>query len=126
MFTYSQSGEIESGQVLLQVKASDRLRLLRDQQTIALAVNREDLKLWIREPDPVILVVYDGGSERAYWEYVQARFEEQRTVELYRGQGHVTVHIPTTNRLNRQAIRTFARFRDQVQAQITGRIRHYV
>jgi hypothetical protein len=125
MFTYTESGEIENGRVLLQVKGSDHVRRLKDQKTIALAISQEDLKLWLREPDPVILVLYDGTSDRAHWLYVQACFEAQRSIDLFRGQGKITVHIPTSNRLDRRAIRALARYREQVQAQITGRIRHH-
>lgn len=124
MFTYNLRGEAESGRILLQVKATDRLGVLRDQKTIAISLSREDLKLWLREPDPVMLVVYDGKHDAAYWLYVQAHFEVTRPIGLFTASGKIVVHIPRSNRMNRQAVKKFAEFRDKVLAQVAGRIRH--
>ena len=125
MFTYNAKGEVEGGWVLMQVKATDHLRLLADRKTLAVSLDREDLKLWLREPDPLILVVYDGTADKAFWLYVQAYFEMKRPIDLFTAPGRVTVRIPTSNRLNRRAIQRFADYRDHVQAQIQGRIRHH-
>lgn len=124
MFTYNQSGEVESGRVLFQVKATDDLKLLADGSTISFRIERSDLKRWLREPDPLILVVYDGKHDRAFWLYVQAYFEVKRRMDLFTSPGRVTVHIPMANRLNQRAINRFARYRDNVLTQIEGRIRH--
>ena len=126
MFTYNSQGEVEGGWVLMQVKATDHLRLLADGKTLALALDRADLQLWLREPDPVILVVYDAAGDRAFWLYVQAYFEVKRPINLFTAPGRVTVRIPTSNRLNQRAVQRFADYRNQVQAQIEGRIRHHV
>ena len=126
LFTYNARGEVENGQILVQVKATDALPLLKDGQTIAFSIARADLQYWLRETDPIILIVFDGQRDSAFWLYVQAYFESVRPLDLFTAPGHVTVHIPTTNRLNRRAVRRFARFRDQVLEQTEGRVRHYV
>jgi hypothetical protein len=66
MRTYGDGGEVESGHVLFQVKATDSLQLHKDEQTIAVRVEVADLKAWQDEWMPVILVVYDGRSDNAY------------------------------------------------------------
>ena len=60
MATFSDAGEYEPGNVYIQVKATDRLPQLAQGKTIAWSVSRRDLKLWLAETYPVILVVYDG------------------------------------------------------------------
>lgn len=70
MLTYNDEGEVENGHVLFQVKATDSLQVLRDGQSIAFRVDVADLKLWQDEWMPVILVVYDGRHDKAYWLYV--------------------------------------------------------
>ena len=125
MFTYNERGEVENGRILFQVKATDVLPRLRDGQRLAFPLARGDLQHWLREPDPIILVLYDGRKDQAYWLYVQAYFETVRPLDLFTGPGRVTVHIPTSNRLNRRAMHRFRRFRDEVLAQTEGRIRHY-
>jgi Domain of unknown function (DUF4365) len=70
MLTYSNDGEVESGHVLFQVKATDGLQTLRDEAVIACRVEVADLKAWQDEWMPVILIVYDGHGDRAFWLYV--------------------------------------------------------
>jgi Domain of unknown function (DUF4365) len=61
MTTYDRNGEVENGEVLYQLKATDRLKRTADGQTILFRVARADLRSWLGEPMPVILVVYDAG-----------------------------------------------------------------
>jgi len=67
MLTYSNDGEVESGQVLFQVKATDSLRTLGHEVTIACRVQVADLKAWQDEWLPVILIVFVGYGDRSYW-----------------------------------------------------------
>src|SRR6185437_14889557 len=58
MSTYrDDTGEFEPGLIFIQVKATDRLPQLADGRTIPWLVSRRDLKLWLAEKYPVILVV---------------------------------------------------------------------
>jgi hypothetical protein len=72
MSTYNAQGEIEGGIVFFQVKATDHLPVLADGKAIAWSISRRDLRLWFNEAYPVILVVYAGPDDRAYWLHVQA------------------------------------------------------
>ena len=72
--TYNANGEVENGDVRLQVKATDFLRYRRDGQSSSFRVEAVDLHLWLREIMPVSLIVYDALREDAYWLYVQAYF----------------------------------------------------
>ena len=65
--TYDANGEVENGLIYAQLKATDHLDVLRNGQTIAFPVKRADLELWLREPMPYILVVYDAQADAAYW-----------------------------------------------------------
>lgn len=126
MTTYNECGEVEPGRVVLQVKATDHLAVLRDEKTVSVPIERQDLKLWLRENDPVILVVYDGVKDRAYWLYMQAYFQGKRTVDLFAASRGVSLHVPMSNRLDRRSIRRFRLFRDQVYGQILSQVRHHV
>jgi hypothetical protein len=57
MATYTALGEIEPGLAFFQVKATDHLPLLKDGRTISWPVSRRDLKLWLHESYPVVLIV---------------------------------------------------------------------
>jgi hypothetical protein len=119
MATYSDTGEFEPGAVYIQVKATDQVRQLADGRTIPWSVSRRDLRLWLAETYPVILVVYDGPRDRAFWLYIQAYFAD-RTPQLFAGGGTVRVHIPMSQRLNPRAIRAIARAKNALQARLRG------
>ena len=123
--TYSAGGEIENGQVYVQLKATDHLRLRGDQPTIAFSVRRADLELWLREPFPCILIVYDARADVAYWLYLQAYFGQLANFRLAEAGETVTVYLPRENVVDEAAIRRFARYRDDVLAQMRGVIHHY-
>jgi hypothetical protein len=111
MTTFGEEGKVDPGQVRIQVKATDQLNVRQDVGTTSIRVDRRDLRLWIREIDPVVLVVYDAQGDRAFWLYMQP-YLEQRSRRGYFGDGKITVRIPTKNRVNRRAIKQFARWRD--------------
>ena len=112
--------------IFIQVKATDTLPLLADGERIAFSVSEIDLALWLREPMPVILVLYDAQMNVAYWLYVQAYFERQQ-----RGRpGSVspirrtrTVYLNRSAPFDQDAVRTIARYWDAVLAQVRG-VRH--
>src|SRR5262249_28670546 len=112
MLTYSEQGEVENGHVLFQVKATESLQVLKEGTTIACRVEVADLKSWQEEWMPVILVVYEGKTDRAYWLYVQKYVDEKNVSgeDLLADQDRVTVRIPMKNRLNQKAVETFRQF----------------
>ena len=115
MLTNTDDGEIEVGQVLFQVKATDSLQVVGDGQDIACRIEVADLNSWRDECMPVILVLYDGQDDRAYWLYVQEYFDDSTGCgeDRLMDQDSVTVRIPKKNRLGRKAIERFRHFRDQ-------------
>lgn len=80
--TFDREGYVETGQVLIQVKASDNLRTAPNAGTVAVSVRRADLERWLNETMPVILMVYDAPGDVAYWSYLQAYFRERQEFAL--------------------------------------------
>jgi Domain of unknown function (DUF4365) len=113
--TFDVNGQMESGDIRAQVKATDRLPLLTGQEIIPWRIDSADLRHWLYEPTPVFLVIYHAIADKAYWLNVQDYFERRRS-ELGRMGQTVTLHIPLTNVLNDPAVKDFARYRDEVQA----------
>ena len=119
--TRFESGDVESGDILLQLKATDNLHVLRDGATITFTVSRKHVELWRREVMPVILIVYDATSETAYWLYTQ-RYFHSPAFRLTVRQQWVDVHIPKVNVINREAMRTFRQFKNSVVQRMEGGI----
>lgn len=122
--TYDRRGQVEGGRILLQVKATDQLQVLSGGELIAFRVETADLRLWLGEPMPVILVVYDPANEVAYWLYVQAYFASRLDFDLAHAGKTVTLRIPRRNVLDQSAMKRFAGFRDAILAQVTKVIHH--
>jgi hypothetical protein len=120
MATYSDIGEFEPGMIYIQVKATDRLPRIADGNTISWPVSRRDLKLWLQETYPVILVVYHGQEDKAYWIHVQAYISQHRTPQLFGGGDTISTHIPIGSRINPRAIRAIARCKNDIHKQIRG------
>ncbi|UBF24533.1 DUF4365 domain-containing protein [Kovacikia minuta CCNUW1] len=125
IFTYSASGEIENGQIYVQLKATDSLEVLADRETIPFSLKRSDLELWLKEPMPYILIVYDAQADMAYWLYLQAYFENQPGFDLSQIGETATVHLRKANIVNQAAIRKFAEYKQDILAQLQEVIRHH-
>ena len=126
MFTYNEHGEIENGHVQLQLKATDKPRLLKDGKSIAITIEQAHINSWQWEPFPIILVVFDARRRgRAFWLYVQNNIETSGMGTVDEDKGTVTFHIPVANRVDSAAIERFRRFRDRILSQVKGVIRHH-
>ena len=124
IFSYDAQGEIENGQIYIQLKATDSLITLADQKTISFTLTRSDLELWLFEPMPCILIIYDAQTSQAYWLYLQAYFENLEGFDFLKIRESITVRLPKDNMLNQQAIKKFAKFKKNVLNQLQGVIRH--
>jgi hypothetical protein len=124
LFTYDKQGECEPGNVFLQLKATDRLKLIASGERLAQRLDRADLLAWLEETMPVILVVYDGKADVAYWLYVQAHFEKQAGFDPTRVGEQLTVHVQRANVLDQAAMRRFAHFRERICSQTRKVVRH--
>ena len=111
--TFKQTGEIEPGSILVQLKATDGLALRAKQIFIPFRLERADLVLWLSEMMPVILVIFDAKKTKAYWLCVQEYFEELKDFNLFTAGKTITVHVPVANRVNLRAMRRVAMLRDQ-------------
>jgi hypothetical protein len=117
LHTFDRSGQVQAGEILLQLKATDRLRVRPGATTVPFRVERSDLIRWLAEPFPVILIVYDARKDIASWLYVQSYFRRLKGFSLFTAGETVTIQLPVANIVTRTAVRKFARFRDFVVAQ---------
>ncbi len=102
--TYDEDGYLEDGDVLFQIKATDRLDKFRRKDSITYEIDIVHYNLWIRARMPVFLILYDAQERRAYWLYVQAYFAENPRRRPKGGVKSVTVRIPLANELTEDAV----------------------
>ncbi len=119
--SFNARGEVEAGYVFFQLKATDDLPLLADGKTISWPISRRDLLLWLDEACPVILVVYDGTRDRAFWLDIQAYFAGRPSAGLFLAGQTINVHFRLSDRLNRRALREIIRRKNAARPRPTGR-----
>jgi Domain of unknown function (DUF4365) len=105
--TYTPRGEVESGAIWVQVKATDHPQQLRGQPALAVRVHRKDVLAWIREVQPVILVVYDARADMAYWLHVPSELHGGKLFEATRTGPTLTLHLPFAQVVNEEAVNLF-------------------
>ena len=110
MTTFNRRGEIENGDVRLQIKATDSIKMDARRTAIAVRVEWRDMVYWLNEPLPVILVIYDAKSDRAWWIYLNQALREEGREGLMTAK--LTISIPLANVLNTDAVLQFGKFRD--------------
>ena len=127
VYTYTDDGEIENGNIYLQLKATDHLHVVNNGQAISFPLNKKDLETWLKEPLPAILIIYDAVNDCAYWLYLQAYFEGIADFDINHVNQSYTIHIPVDQRVDIASMKQFAQFKQQVLTQIhQQRIQHAV
>src|SRR5580765_6452347 len=69
--TYDRRGYIETGHLKVQVKATERLKGVSGGRAFVFRLMTADVNLWCRESTPVLLILYEARTRRAYWLYIQ-------------------------------------------------------
>jgi hypothetical protein len=123
MFTFDDQGYAEEGYVGIQLKATDSPTYTAD--GIAFDVDVRDYNLWMREPMPVFLVVYDAPADRAYWLYVQHYFDSNPSRRPAEGARTFRVQIPGTNRVGMAFIRYARERKADVAQQARARVKYH-
>jgi Domain of unknown function (DUF4365) len=101
--TFSDSGDVEPGEIKFQVKSSDAPQRSADGSFISVRVSAANFRVWLMEWAPVILAFYDVPRDCAYWLDVQ---EHARLNELDEDVGGetLTLRVPTAQVVSRVAV----------------------
>jgi hypothetical protein len=120
MTTFNQRGEIENGDVRMQIKATDAIKVASRRKALAIRIEWRDMVYWLNEPLPVILVVFDGKADKAWWLYLQEALRGEGRDAATRIPATLTVNVPLANVLDTKAVRRFRKFRDAALARNRG------
>lgn len=115
MWSFDESGEVESGFVLVQVKSTDGLRIVEAGTYVAVRIDRRDYRFWSSLPVPVVLVMYDAVNDEAFWIHVQEYVQATRSSNVTEFSSSITVRIPASQRLTIEAIRVISRLKEVVR-----------
>jgi hypothetical protein len=118
IFTFDDNGEIENGQIYVQLKATDKIRLSASGQKVFYTISTRDIKLWQDNFMPVYLVLYDAAAKEAYWVYLQ-QYLERRGLRAERLiTNSLTIEIDVANVLDTASVRAWRADKRKAIAQI--------
>jgi hypothetical protein len=123
--TFNRRGEVENGWLPFQLKATDRIKFVAAGPAVSCRIERADLRHWLNESLPVILVLYDARADLAYWLFVRRYFAALPAFDIHRAGVRVSVSIPRSNVLDRSAMRNLAREKNVLLAE-AGRVVFHV
>jgi hypothetical protein len=103
LYHFASSGEIENGQVRIQLKATDRIDETKSH--VSCRVSTKDLHYWYWEEQqiPFVLVLYEATRQRAFWISVRQHME-YLGIDLDPEQQTVDLRLPWANRVNVRTI----------------------
>jgi hypothetical protein len=116
--TYGQHGFVEPGYLLVQVKATERLRRVAGGRQISVRLETAHLAAWIEESAPVILIIHDVKSNTAYWLYVQQDVGHARLAPKWWRAKYATVRIPVSRVFNHNAVQELSALKRAVVGHI--------
>lgn len=125
LYTFSPLGDVEQGELSIQLKATDHIERyeLQQENCYSFPILIEDYRLWASAVSPVFLVLYDAVRRRAYWVYVQSYFGSHPVVGTP-GQS-VRVRIPQRQALTKRTIEYMRDRKLNIFRQSQGIIQHH-
>jgi hypothetical protein len=93
--TFDTESLIDEGFLLIQLKATERLEVAPDLEYYTFDLDVRDHNLWIREPNPVVLILYDAQTNAAFGLFFQRDPPTPKP-----GAQSVRVKVPLRNRVD--------------------------
>jgi hypothetical protein len=115
--TFDEKGELEPENILIQVKASDHLKFSTKNLGFELALDTRDIKLWLEELWPVLLILYDGVNDSGYFIELHEYFKENR-LALKDLNKTKTIFISPKNVFTPQSVKEYRSKKNQIHGKI--------
>jgi hypothetical protein len=94
VFTFDAAGQYENGNMYVQLKATDKLKVDPTTHQIKFRISKRDILTWESEPFPVYLVVFDAARGKAYSIYLQQYFVKVGISSATMTSASVEVRLP--------------------------------
>jgi hypothetical protein len=110
-------GNPSGRQIAVQLKGTRQLKLTADGSHISFRMKTDDLKYYVRRPDPIFLVVVDVPRSKCHYLFLQ-RFIREQLAKGWRQQKSNVVHVPLANDLVK--LRQFKQAAIEAQSYLTA------
>jgi hypothetical protein len=102
--TFDEHGHAETGDIRIQLKASDNFKLSKDGAHISFKIDVRHYHYWMQQVMPVFLILFDAKKVKAYWLYVQAYFTKDKSRKPKKNAGAITVRVPVKNEFTERTV----------------------
>ncbi len=118
--TFDRDGLIEAGAILIQLKASETLTTHSDGKKFIFDLDVRDYNPWVREPNPVFLILDEAASRGAYSLYFQLYVKSADARKPKTGARGIRVKIPKFNRVRTDFFIHAHRLKQQTLTRLLG------
>ena len=118
MRTHDPDGYAERGVVYFQLKSSDNFVASRGIYSFDMDIR--DYNLWRAERLPVVLILFDALTRKAFWLHVQQYFRDNPTRRPRPGAKTIRVFVDPRRPVNRRAIRKMRIAKEDILSRIPG------
>jgi len=123
LFTYGDNGEVENGNIFVQLKATDNIAKYLKETRFSFRAGKKDVDSWQAEPFPVYLILFDASAEAAYWLYFQ-KYLQTHGVQASGIKGNwLSVEMDAAQVVDEQSVRGWRADKAEVLAKI-GSMKH--
>lgn len=120
IYTFDSKGEFQTGNIYIQLKATDSPKFINSRREISFPTNKKDLATWFNEPFPVIFILYDAKKETAYWIYIQQHLRSLINFDIKNIPKNYSIRIPKVNKLDKSSFKQFQKYKTNTLKQING------
>ena len=117
--TFNVDGEQENGEIFVQVKATDHLNYSQKNNAYEIELEKRDLELWLDQPFPILIVLYDAMGDCGYFVDLKKYFKENK-LALESIQKFKTVFIPASNRFDADVAGMYRKIKNGIYEKIKG------
>lgn len=118
--TFDRAGLVEPLSLLIQLKAAETLLTYADGESYVFDLNLRDYRLWLRELNPVFLILYEATTRRAYWLYFQKYVGTAGSQKPRSTAKTVRIKVPKSNRARTSFFRHARHLKQRVLASLKG------
>lgn len=111
--TYEENGEVEIGPIHLQIKSTDKMKLLKTRKEFAFDLAKSDLEFWLATHFPVIIILYDAKNDIGYFLYLRDYFQKNRIL-LREINKFIRVYISPDNKFDTDAVYKLRSIKNQI------------
>jgi len=121
--TYDAQGYAESGDIRIQLRASDKFKYVKKSTAITYKISIKHYNLWMAEPMPVFLILYDAKQQQAYWLYFQGHFSDPAKQPKKQGKS-LQVRVPVANPFTAATVDYAHERKKAILTSLKGKVTH--